>query len=106
MAYSTDLDSRVGEIATAWGAQRRAMFGGTCYLLNGNMMGGVHENRLILRVGPSYEGLLAEPGVVPFDITGRPMRGWVMVEPERYEAEGVESWLCRAREYTETLPPK
>ena len=93
MAYDEELDQRVGDMVSIWGAVRKRMFGGTGYLLNGNMMAGVHGERLILRLGEE-ESLTAleEPDVSPFDLTGRPMTGWVQVDPpgsrERSSANG------------------
>ena len=43
MAYNEELDSRIAEIVSDWGAIRKKMFGGTCYLLKGNMMCGVYK---------------------------------------------------------------
>lgn len=107
MAYDEELDARVAEIAEAWGAERRKMFGGTGYLINGNMMAGVHKDFLVLRLSEE-EGsrALARPGVRPFDITGRPMKGWVMVEPSSAEGSALLDWLVLAKEHAESLPPK
>ena len=47
------------------------------------MLVGVWKNSLIVRLGPdSYDDALLEPHVREFDITGRAMKGWVLVEPE------------------------
>ena len=63
----------------------KKMFGGIGYLLNGNMCVGVHKEFLILRLGnEKAETLLNKPFTKPFDITGRVMKGWVMVEPDGY----------------------
>ena len=59
------------------------MFGGVGFLLNGNMLVGVWKDSLIARLGPDEgDEALLEPHVKEFDITGRPMKGWVLVEPE------------------------
>ena len=58
------------------------MFGGVCHLLHGNMVAGVWKEFLILRLGEDAADFARElPHVRPFDITGRPMKGWVMIEP-------------------------
>jgi hypothetical protein len=107
MAYDEELDERIGEIVESWGTERKKMFGGTCHLLNGNMMAGVHKDRLILRLGPEGgPAALERPHVTPFDITGRPMKGWVMVEPGGFEGDALESWLIQAHEFAGSLPPK
>lgn len=107
MAYDEELDERVMEIATAWGATRKKMFGGTGYLLNGNMMAGVHGERLILRLSADEETeALAQPHVGPFDLTRRPMAGWVQVDLSGLEGRHLEDWLERAWAFVQTLPPK
>jgi hypothetical protein len=42
-----------------------------------------------------------------FDITGRPMKGWVMVEPEGVEDEDrLKDWIQRAVKLVGKLPGK
>jgi TfoX/Sxy family transcriptional regulator of competence genes len=106
VAYDPDLDARVGEIVEAWGAIRKQMFGGTGYLLDGNMLGGVIGDELIVRLGQEDDSALGMPGVRPFDLTGRPMRGWVMVDVSVLDGDALAEWLERAREFVVTLPPK
>jgi len=107
MPFDEDLDARVAEIASAWGATRKKMFGGTGYLLGGNMVAGVHKDRLVVRLSArDGQAALEEPHARPFDITGRPMAGWVMVEPGGFDGDALERWMERARVYVETLPPK
>lgn len=86
----------------------KRMFGGVGFLLNGNMCCGVWKEFLILRVGPdAYDALLAEPHIREFDVTGRPMRGWIMVEPEAYEDAAVLGGLIATTlEFVRSLPPK
>jgi hypothetical protein len=107
MAYDEELDARVEEVVTAWGASRRKMFGGTGYMLQGNMLAGVSGISLIVRLSPS-EGAeaLERPNVRPFDISRNPMSGWVMVGPEGLDDESLEDWLEQARDYVLTLPAK
>ena len=49
---------------------------------------------------------VAEPGVRPFEMGGRTMRGWVLVAGERLSDDELERWIDRARGYVATLPPK
>lgn len=83
MAYDERLDQDVSDIAAGWGnVARKRMFGGVCHLLEGNMFAGVLGASLILRLGPDEGAKALEvPGVRPFDMTGRPMKGWVVVDP-------------------------
>lgn len=107
MAYDGRLDDRVADIVLPWGAARRQMFGGVGYLLHGNMMAGVHGDSLILRLGlETADAALEEPLVRPFDITGRPLRGWVMVDPGGFDGNALDRWLEEAKRFAESLPPK
>lgn len=108
-AYSRSLADRVrGVLARVRGVVEKKMFGGVGFLLHGNMLVGVWEASLIVRLG-SEQGTtaLAEPHVREFDVTGRPMRGWVMVEPDGLDADDdLRAWIDRAFAFVETLPPK
>jgi TfoX/Sxy family transcriptional regulator of competence genes len=107
MAYDLELDARVEEIVGAWGASRKKMFGGTGYLVHGNMLGGVHGDSLILRLDKQAgAAALALPGVRPFDLARNAMAGWVMVEGEGLDDAALEDWLEQARDFVLTLPPK
>jgi TfoX/Sxy family transcriptional regulator of competence genes len=107
MPYSEALDARITSIVQPWEAERRKMFGGTCHLLKGNMMCGVYKDFLILRLGENQAvAALKKPGVKPFDITGKPMKGWVMVSPEGLKGQALSRWIDLARAFVESLPPK
>ena len=84
------------------------MFGGVCFLLRGNMLAGIWEQSLIVRLGLDEAAkALKEPNVREFDVTGRPMRGWVIVDPDGLERdEQLAAWLARAQAFVETLPAK
>ena len=84
------------------------MFGGVCHLIDGNMFCGVYKDFLILRLGAEKsEVALKSPHTRPFDITGKSMTGWVMVEPEGIKTDGdLVDWLKKAEEFARTLPPK
>jgi len=84
------------------------MFGGLAMMLDGNMAVGVHGAGLIVRTDPgSQHELLAEPGTRPFDLTGRPMKGWIVVEPEGCsEDDDLQRWIDRGVTHARSLPPK
>jgi hypothetical protein len=83
------------------------MFGGVCYLLNGNMVCGVYKDFLILRLGSEGAELaLQPPRVRAFDITGRVMKGWVMVEEQVCQGKRLEEWLNKAKAFVSHLPDK
>ena len=107
MSYSEKLDQRLSPVMAEWGSERKKMFGGICYLINGNMMAGIYKDYLILRLGPEQaEQALSQTHVRPFDITGRPMKGWVMVAEKGMRGQRLASWLGKARTFAEGLPPK
>jgi TfoX/Sxy family transcriptional regulator of competence genes len=108
MAYSKTLDKRIVECVSQWdNVIPREMFGGVCYLLNGNMVCGVYKDFLILRLGSEgAEAALEQPLVRAFDITGRAMKGWVMVEERACEGKRLEEWLNKARAFVSSLPEK
>src|SRR2546426_6404780 len=84
MAFREELAERIRQgLARRKGVEEKKMFGGVGFLLHGNMLVGVWKDSLIVRLGPEEsEGALREPHVKEFDITGRPMKGWVLVAPE------------------------
>ena len=109
MPYSKSLAARIRRtLAPRKGLIEKKMFGGVAFMLHGNMLVGVWEESLIVRLGPDRgEQALSEPHVQAFDVTGRPMRGWVMVEPEGVEHDGqLADWIPRATEFVGTLPAK
>ena len=87
MAFDENLAGRIRHaLARKKNIEEKKMFGGVGFLLNGNMLVGVWEDSLIVRLGPdAYDDALLEPHVKEFDITGRPMKGWGMVQPEGVE---------------------
>ena len=82
-------------LARKKGINEKKMFGGIGFLLNGNMLVGVWKDSLIARLGPEQaEEALEEPHVGEFDITGRPMKGWVLVEPSGVEDDDqLKDWI-------------
>jgi TfoX/Sxy family transcriptional regulator of competence genes len=88
--------------------EEKKMFGGIGFLLNGNLLVGVWKNSLIVRLGPEEgEKALLEPHVKEFDITGKPMKNWVLVEPEGVkEDDQLKDWIQRAVKFVGKLPEK
>ena len=84
------------------------MFGGVGFLLHGNLLVGVWKDSLIARLGPDEgEAALKEPHVKEFDITGRPMRNWVVVGPDGVQDdERLSAWIRRAVKFVGALPAK
>ena len=111
MAYDEGLAQRVREALDELqppGLVEMKMFGGIGFMVQGNMACGVHREALIVRVGAErHEEALARPHTRPFDITGRPMRGWAMVAPDGYESDQhLGDWIREGVDFALTLPPK
>jgi TfoX N-terminal domain len=109
MAYDEDLANRVREqLAGETAVTEKAMFGGLAFLLAGNMAVGLSGDELMVRVGPEAgDDALAEPHTRPFDMTGRPMKGWILVAPEGLGSDAeLSSWVGRGVAFARSLPPK
>jgi TfoX/Sxy family transcriptional regulator of competence genes len=109
VAFSESLASRIRDVLARRGnIIEKKMFGGVGFLLNGNMLVGVWKNSLIVRLGPdNYDDALLEPHVREFDITGKPIKGWVMVESDGIDEDGqLRDWIQRATDFVGTLAKK
>jgi len=108
MAYSERLAERVDEmLARRRGFDRKKMFGGVGYLLYGNMCVGVWKEWLIVRMGEEGAAkALNRKGTKPFDITGKAMSGWVMVEEKALGGTKLDSWIDIAIAFVRTLEKK
>ncbi|MDA0658298.1 MAG: TfoX/Sxy family protein [Planctomycetota bacterium] len=109
MAFDDNLAQRVRSILAARSKYvEKRMFGGIGFLLNNHMCVGIWKGALIARIGPSaYEAALRQPHVREFDITGRPMKGWILVEPDGVESDaGLSEWMDAAVQFVIALPPK
>lgn len=108
MAYDEALAERVREkLGSSPGVAEKRMFGGIAFLTHGNMTVGVRGDELIARISPvDTNAALAGPGVRIFDITGKPMRGWILVAGEQLDNDELDRWIGQARTFVATLPPK
>jgi hypothetical protein len=108
MAYDESLSKRIDELVKGKkGFTHKEMFGGIAYLLNGNMCVGVHKNELIIRYDPKItEEVTSNKDIRPFDITGRPMKGWSLVGIEGVKGDGLKKWFDLSFSFAKSLPPK
>jgi hypothetical protein len=86
----------------------RTMFGGLCFLSQGNMCFGILGDDLLVRVGrDAYDEALGRPHARQMDLTGRAMRGMVLVDPDGFTEDGdLRAWLERGLTFADSLPPK
>ena len=84
------------------------MFGGTCFMLFGNMLVAASKRGLLVRVGKdAYGEALARPHARPMEMRGRPMAGYLHVLPEGTKSDAdLRGWLDLALAFVETLPAK
>ena len=96
--HSEALVRRVRElVADTPGVVEKTMFGCLAFMLNGRLSVGVHEDELIVRVErDETEAALNEKGVRPFDLSGRPMSGWLLVgSPAIDTPRSLAKWVRR-----------
>lgn len=109
MAFDETLARRIRtRLGKRRGLSEKKMFGGLAFLLNGNMCCGVHQNWLIVRLDPdATEQALARPHARVFDLTGRPMKGWILVDPGGVKTDqNLGGWVDIATKYAGSLPKK
>ena len=109
MAYDEGVAQRLRDVfAGRTDVTEKRMFGGIAFMHNGNMCVGVSDDVLMARVGPDgYEDALARPHAREMDFTGKPLRGFVFVDPEGFaEDEDLLAWVRRCETFTSSLPAK
>ncbi len=109
MPYDEHLEERLDRILSRQaGVATKKMFGGLCYLLDGNMMCGIVGETLMLRLGEEgAAAALGEEHARPMDFTGRPMKTMVYIDPEGIESDAdLEGWVTRAIGFAKSLPAK
>ena len=107
MAVDEGLANRVRQVLAATdGAVEKRMFGGLAFLVQGNMSVGVHGSELIVRIDyAEMDDALRNPGVRIFDLSERPMKGWVLASPDAVETEDqLINLLKLGADYARTLP--
>jgi hypothetical protein len=109
LAYDEGLAERIRDaLRGRQGVSERRMFGGIAFMLDGNMALGIVGESLMARVGPlRYADALALPHVRPMDFTGKPMKGYVYVDPPGIEEDAaLENWITACSAFVASLPPK
>ena len=97
MAYDEYLADRIRNVLLEKrvSAQEKKMMGGICFMVDDKMCVGVIKNNLMARIDPDIvDKALTKKGSKPMDFTGRPMKGYVFVEPEGYDMDkDLEYWV-------------
>ena len=110
MAYDVELAQRIRDQLAEYDQilVEKKMFGGLAFMLQGNFACGLTKDDLVVRVGPErYAEALEHPQAREMDFTGKPMKGWVYVNPEGYETdEYLAQWMQQGVNFALSLPPK
>jgi hypothetical protein len=88
--------------------REQKMFGGTCFMLSGNMLVGTSKRGLLVRVGKdAHASAVSRPHARPMEMGGRAMEGYVFVDPAGTKtAKDLNAWVKLARAFVDKLPPK
>jgi TfoX/Sxy family transcriptional regulator of competence genes len=109
VAYDEKLAQRIRTILSSRrDVVERKMFGGIAFMIRGHMSCGIVGPTLMVRIDPDEEDrLLRLAHVRPMDFTGRPMRGFLYVDPPGIAtAAALRTWTRRAAAWAESQPPK
>ena len=108
MAFDELLADRVRAcLQHVAGVSEKKMFGGLAFMTDGHLTVGVYGDGLIARIGAQdMDAASAEPGVRPFDMTGRPMRGIAVIDSGVLDDQALDRWIGQARGYAAGLPPR
>jgi TfoX/Sxy family transcriptional regulator of competence genes len=109
MSYHPDVAARLRQFFSGRGdIVEKRMVGGLSFLVNGHMCCGVTSSSLMVRVGPgAYEQALAEPHVRPMQFAGKPLAGYVCVDPAGVESDAAfAAWVQRGIDFVSALPAK
>jgi TfoX/Sxy family transcriptional regulator of competence genes len=109
MAYNEELTERIrARLKLRRDVVEKKMFGGIGFLVNGNMACGVNKQDLVLRLSEAdFENALKQPHVRIFDMTGRPMKGWILVSSGGYKSDkSLQGWIEKGITFAQSLPRK
>ena len=109
MAYDEKLADQIrDQFKRERNITEKKMFGGLCFMMNGNMICGVEKDNLVVRVGLNqYDWALKQKHTRPMDFTGRPLKGFVYVLPRGFKTpSSLTKWLDLATDFVRSLPSK
>ena len=109
MAYDESLAERIrGSLGEKASFSEKKMFGGLAFMVRGNMCLGVLGDSIMARVGPDeYGDMLERNHVRQMDFTGKPMVGYVYVDPEGLvKRSDLDDVVAKCLSFNATLPAK
>ena len=103
MPYNERLADRIAALLDARHVAftTKKMFGGVCFMVDDKMLCGVLRDELMVRLDPRSEAeALSRPGATPMHVTGRSMKGFIMVGEDGYDMDrDLEQWMSRCLAY-------
>ena len=102
------LEDRIAAALGPFQTEQKRMFGGLCFMLNGNMLVGTFRRGMMARVAKADHGAAMKlPGASPMEMKGRVMEGFILITAEAVENDkALQEWIDRALAYNATLPVK
>ena len=102
----TDQDhllERIRAILTPKNLQftEKKMFGGMCFMVDDKMLMGTYKGGIMARVAPEeVQELLEREGASQMIHGGRPMNGYLFLEPDAYDLDNdLEFWIQKCLEF-------
>jgi len=108
MTYSEKLADRIrGRLNSLPNVKEKEMMGGLTFMLNDKMCVGIIKDELMCRIDPDiYEAMLEKKGCRPMDFTGRPMKGWVIIDELGMKAKkDFDYWIGHALDFNKKAKP-
>lgn len=102
MAYSQQLANRIREqLQDLNGVTEKEMMGGLSFLLNDKMCVGIIKDEMMCRIDPALqEEVLEKDGCREMDFTGKPMRGWILIDDSGMRnIQELRYWIELALDY-------
>jgi hypothetical protein len=110
VAYDEELAARIRElVADEAGLTEQKMFGGLAFLIGGNMaVAASGQGGVMVRLDPAQsDTLVATTSARPVEMRGRPMQGWLRVDPEHLRTRSeLAKWVVVGTGYARSLPAK
>lgn len=109
MPFDEGLAERIRDVLRSdQNITEKKMFGGLAFISGGYMFIGISGEALMARVGPkNYQKVLSLPYVREMDFTGKPMKGYVFVDPPGFEDDSdLSNWVAMCHVFVNSLPPK
>lgn len=109
MAYDEALADRIREVLLGTPTlEEKKMFGGIGFMIRGHMAVGImSKGELMVRTTPERTPvLLAKPNAKGFEMNGRPMNGWILVDPDALKGKALRTWISEGVAFAEAQPVK